>query len=141
MPNLPEHRGRSWLTELSDAFGGFPSLRALADESHLIRLEEEVQDGHYLVRAEIPGVDPAKDVDVTVSDNKLTIKAERTEKKETRGRSEFSYGSFVRTITLPSGANADDIKATYGNGILTVDVTIPKESAPEVKHVAVAQAK
>ncbi len=93
-----------------------------------------------MVRAEIPGIDPAKDVDITVHDGRLTIKAERTEKKEAGGRSEFSYGSFIRSIPLPPGANEDDIKATYDKGILTVTVAVP-QSAPAEKHVQVEAAK
>jgi HSP20 family molecular chaperone IbpA len=140
MSHLPERRREeSWISELSDTFNGFPSwgLRPLFTDSHLIRLEEDMKDGHYLVRAEIPGIDPAKDVDITVSDSRLTIKAERSERNQVNGRSEFSYGSFVRTIALPAGSNADDIKATYDKGILTVDVAVPKESVPAVKHVEV----
>ena len=57
-----------------------------------------MKDGRYEVRAEIPGVDPSKDIDITMRDGQLTIKAERSEKKEFDGRSEFSYGSFVRTV-------------------------------------------
>jgi HSP20 family protein len=108
-------------------------------DTHLIRLEDEVQDGHYVVHAELPGIDPAKDVDITVRNGQLTIKAERTEKKETKGRSEFSYGSLVRSVTLPPGANEDDIKATYDNGILTVDVAVPEQTAAATaeKHIAV----
>ena len=106
MTDLPaRHRPRSWLPALSDFRSdlctGFPSwsgLRPLID-THLIRLEDEIEDGHYVVRAELPGIDPAKDVDITVRDGQLTIKAERSEKKETKGRSEFSYGSFVRSVT------------------------------------------
>ena len=97
-----------------------------------------MQDGHYLLRAEVPGIDPAKDVDITVQNGQLTIKAERSEKKEAKGRSEFSYGSFVRTVTLPAGANEDDIKATYDKGILTVDVAVSKQAAAAAeKHIAV----
>lgn len=144
MTNLPERRQpRTWLSELSDVFTGFPSwagLRPPFPGTNLIRLEEEVRDGHYLVRAELPGIEPAKDLDITMCDNQLTIKAERTEKKESNGRSEFSYGSFVRTIALPSGANPDDVRASYDKGILTVDIAVPKEAAPEVKHVAVQSA-
>jgi HSP20 family molecular chaperone IbpA len=144
MTNLPETRQpRSWLSELSDFFTGFPSwagVRPALGHGHLIRLEDEVQDGHYLVRAEIPGVDPAKDVDITVSNGQLTIKAERSEKKEVNGRSEFSYGTFVRTLTLPAGANEDDIKASYDKGILTVDVALPKEAAPTKKRVPIETA-
>jgi HSP20 family protein len=144
MTNLPETRQpRSWLSELSDFFTGFPSwagVRPALGQGHLIRLEDEVQNGHYLVRAEIPGVDPAKDVDIKVSNGQLTIKAERSEKKEVNGRSEFSYGTFVRTLTLPAGANEDDIKATYDKGILTVDVVLPKEALPAEKHVTIEAA-
>ena len=102
-----------------------------------MRLEDEMEDGHYVVRAEIPGIDPAKDVDITVRDGRLTIKAERSEKKETKGRSEFSYGSFVRSVSLPAGADEDGINATYDKGILTVSVALPKEAAPAEKHIAV----
>ena len=101
-----------------------------------------MQDGHYVLRAELPGLDPAKDVDITVRDGRLTIKAERSEKKETKGRSEFSYGSFVRSITLPTGANEEDIKATYDKGILTVSVAVPEQAAAAAaeKHIAVQAA-
>ncbi len=110
----------------------------------MIRLEDEVQDGHYVLRAEMPGIDPEKDVDITVSNGMLTIKAERSEKKEAKGRSEFTYGSFTRSVTLPAGANEDDIKATYDKGILTVDVAVPEQAAAAAaaaeKHIAVQAA-
>jgi HSP20 family molecular chaperone IbpA len=144
MTNLPETRQpRSWLSELSDFFTGFPSwtgARPVFGQGHLIRLEDEVTEGHYLVRAELPGVDPAKDVDITVSNGQLTIKAERSEKKEVNGHSEFSYGTFVRTLTLPAGADEDKIKASYDKGILTVDVAVPKEPAPTEKRVPIETA-
>ena len=92
------------------------------------------------VHAELPGIDPAKDADITVRDGQLTIKAERSEKKESEGRSEFSYGSFVRSVTLPPGADEDDIKATYDKGILTVSVAVPKQAEPAEKHITVQAA-
>ena len=104
-----------------------------------MRLEDEIKEGRYEVRAEIPGIDPSKDVDITVRDGELTIKAERTEQKEFNGRSEFSYGSFVRTVSLPAGANEDDIKATYDKGILTVSVAV-SEPKPAEKRVQVQSA-
>ena len=143
MTDLPVRRQpRSWLPDWSDFWSdlwtGFPSLAAMRP-SHLIRLEDEVQDGHYLLRAELPGIDPAKDVDITVRDGQLTIKAERSEKKETKGRSEFCYGSFTRSVTLPAGASEEDIKATYDKGILTVDVALPEQGAAAAaeKHITV----
>ncbi len=139
MPNLPaRHHHRSWMPDWSDLWTGFPSLVTLRS-GHMIRLEDDMQDGHYVLRAELPGVDPAKDVDITVRDGQLTIKAERSEKKENKGRSEFSYGSFTRSVTLPAGANEDDIKAMYDKGILTVEVAVPKQAAAAAaeKHIAV----
>lgn len=139
MSKLPaQQRPRSFFPELSDLFEGFPSWATLrpAFGSHVIRVEDEMKDGNYEIRAEIPGVDPGKDVDITVRDGLLTIKAERTEKKESEGRSEFSYGSFARSVTLPRGADEDAITASYDKGILTVSVPVAADKAAE-KHVEV----
>jgi len=136
---LPVRRHeRSFLPEFSELFTGFPAWADLRPvlESRFMRLEDEMADDHYLVRAEIPGIDAAKDVDITVRDGRLTIKAERSEKKESHGRSEFSYGSFARSVTLPAGADEDDITATYDKGILTVSVPV-SQATPAEKHVAV----
>ncbi len=133
----PQH---SLFPEFADFFAGFPSFAGIRPmfDTRLMRLEDEMIDGRYEVRAEIPGIDPAKDLDITVRDGQLTIKAERTEKKEFDGRSEFSYGSFVRMVSLPAGADEDDIKATYDKGILTVSVGVSEASSPPEKHVQVA---
>lgn len=138
MSNLPAQQHRSFWPEFADFFSGIPSWPNLrpALGGHLIKVEEDVKDGKYQLRAELPGMDPEKDVDVTVRDGVLTIKAERSEKKESNGRSEFSYGSFVRSVTLPAGAVDDDIKASYDKGILSVTVPLKESGAPE-KHVAI----
>ena len=143
MSRLPEHtRPRSFWPEISDLFAGFPAWPGLrpALGDHILRVEDELKDGSYEVRAEIPGVNPEKDVDVSVRDGVLTIKAERSEKKETNGHSEFSYGSFVRSVTLPAGADDDAIKASYDKGILTVSVPVAKATKPAEKHVAIQTA-
>ena len=143
MSRLPvQHRPRLIFPELSEIFDGFPSwtnLRPVID-NHIIRVEDEMKDGSYELRAEIPGIDPAKDVDITVREGVLTIKAERSEKKEAKGRSEFSYGSFMRSVTLPAGADEDAIKASYDKGILTVSVPLAEIPAVE-KHVTVEASK
>jgi HSP20 family molecular chaperone IbpA len=140
MNRLPAwHRPRSVLADPAELFAGFPagtSFRPLFD-TNLIRLEDEIEDGHYVVRAELPGLDPAKDVDITVHDGVLTIKAERSEKKESKRRSEFSYGSFVRSVSLPAGADEDDVQARYDKGILTVSVAVPEQTAPAEKHIPI----
>ena len=139
MTDLPaRQQSRRWLPDLwSDLLTGFPSSLTALHPGNLIKLEDDMQDGRYVLRAEIPGIDPDKDVDITVRDGRLTIKAERTERKETKGRSEFSYGSFTRSVTLPAGADEEDIKATYGKGILTVSVGVPEQPAAAEKHIAV----
>jgi len=138
MTTLPVRRTRSLFPELSEWFAGLPSFAGLHPvfEHRMMRLEDEMKDGNYEVRAELPGIDPAKDVDIIVRDGLLTIKAERSEKKDFDGRSEFSYGSFERTVSLPAGANEDDIRATYDKGVLTVSVPVT-EAKPTEKHVQI----
>ena len=139
MSSLERRQQRSLFPEIADLFAGFPSFANIRPvfDARLLRLEDEIEDGHYVVRAELPGLDPAKDVDITVHNGVLTIKAERSEKKESKGRSEFTYGSFVRSVTLPSGADEDDITATYDKGILTVSVAVPEKAAPAEKKITV----
>ena len=124
MTKLPaQHRPRSLFPEFGELFAGLPAWSSLRPmiEPNVMRLEDELTDGRYEVRAEIPGVDPAKDVDITVRDGRLTIKAERTEKKESNGRSEFSYGSFERTVTLPAGCrrrrHQGDLRQGHPDGV------------------------
>jgi HSP20 family protein len=141
-----QRQSRPLLPELSDlfsGFSGFPTIAGLASlrsffDSGLMRIEDETKDGVYEVRAELPGVDPTDDIEVTVRDGQLTIKAERTQTSESNGHSEFSYGSFVRTIALPAGADEDDINATYDRGILTVTVPL-SEDHPTEKRVEVIE--
>jgi HSP20 family protein len=142
MTTLPvQRRPRSLFPELSELFAGFSPLTGLrpAFDTRVMRLEDEMKDGRYIVRAEIPGIDPAKDLDVTVRDGQLTIKAERSEKKDFDGRSEFSYGSFVRTVSLPAGADENNIEAGYDNGILTVSMSVA-EPKPAERRVQVKSA-
>ena len=136
MSSLERRQQRSLFPEIADLFAGFPSFANIRPvfDTRLMRLEDEItKDGRYEVRAEVPGVDPAKDVDITVHEGRLTIKAERTEKSESKGRSEFSYGSFERTVTLPQGADEDDIKASYDKGILMVSVGVSEPKKTEKK--------
>ena len=99
--------------------------------SSAIRVEEMVDGNTLVVRAELPGIDPEKDVDVTVTDGVLTIKGERQEKKEHKEkgsyRSEFRYGSFVRRIPLPTGVKQDDVTAAYKDGVLEVRAPMPEQ--------------
>ena len=107
-------------------------------DASLIRVEEETKDGIYELRAELPGVDPIEDVEITVLDGQLTIKADRSQTSDSNGRSEFSYGSFERTVTLPAGADEDEIHAIYDRGILTISVPLGDDE-PAEKHIEIIE--
>jgi len=100
--------------------GPFVPPRQVAAQA--MRMEEHVADGRYVVRAELPGVDPDKDIEVTVTKGILTVRAERHEQMQGQHRSEFRYGTFTRHIALPVNADAHDMTATYHWGILEVSV-------------------
>lgn len=96
---------------------------------HPMRVEDYLQDGNYVVRAELPGIDPEKDVELTVANGILTIKAERHEEVTNKHHSEFHYGSFSRSVTLPASADEEHIGAVYGHGILEVTVKLADKGA------------
>src|SRR6516225_6381197 len=98
-------------------------------------------DKEIEITAELPGLEE-KDVQVNVADNVLTIKGEKKAQKEEKDKNyrmfERSYGSFYRTLELPSGSNLDNIKATLSNGVLKV--TVPKPAPAQAKKVEVKAA-
>lgn len=128
-----------WMTQWLDdrGFGD----RLLVGSVVPIRIEELDDAGTYVLRAELPGIDPDKDVEITVQDGMLHVQAERTENKEDRDktgfRSEFRYGRFERTLPLPVGAVVEDVKATYKDGVLEVRVPCPKASPSATATVPV----
>jgi HSP20 family protein len=106
-----------------------------------IRIEDYVDDGHYVVRAEIAGVDPAKDLDISVGAGYLSIHAERSSHVEGKHRSEFRYGTFSRSLQLPESANPDDVTAEYTGGILTVKVGLRDVKADTRRKVEISSAE
>ena len=128
------------LTDLQSLFDNLPTFAALRPlfETRAIRVEDELFDEVYEIRAELPGVDPEEDIEVTVFDGRLTITAERARPSENCGRTEFAYGTLTRTLVLPDGADEDDVNATYDRGILTVSVPLSDENRLE-KHIEVVE--
>ncbi|MEV4671443.1 MULTISPECIES: Hsp20/alpha crystallin family protein [Actinomadura] len=102
-----------------------------------MRVENYVDEGDHVIRAELPGIDPDKDIEITVTGGVLRIHAERHEEKREGQRSEFRYGSFTRSFTLPAATEIDDIKAYYDKGILIVRVPMPKAAKAEAKRITV----
>jgi len=102
-----------------------------------IKVEDYTEDGHYLVRAEVAGIDPEKELEVWARDGYLTIRAIRPGEIEDKHRTEFRYGSFSRTIQLPSAADTDDVTAECANGILTIKLGLKGERQEAMKKVQV----
>jgi HSP20 family protein len=97
-------------------------------------------DKEVRVSAELPGMDE-KDIEVTLNRDSLTIKGEKKEEKEDRGKDyyhmERSYGSFTRTITLPVDVDTDRAEATFKKGVLTVRIPKTREAIEEKKRITV----
>ena len=97
------------------------------------------ENGQYVLRADVPGVD-AKDIDITVENDTLTIKGERTaERKDEQDgykRIERVSGSFYRRFSLPDVADGERISAKSNNGVL--EVTIPKQEKVQPRRIKVA---
>jgi len=125
-----------------DFFSGFNvAPRSLADGelgafSPSIDVKESDKD--FIIRAELPGVED-KDIEVTVTNNSVTIKGEKKEEKEDKGKNyyymERSYGSFNRVIPLEMETNANKAEASFKNGVL--HITIPKSASAKAKGTKV----
>ena len=89
----------------------------------VFRLEESIRDDRYVIRADLPGLDPENDIEVTVDGRVLTIRAERRQEDTGPHRSEFRYGSLARAVRLPARVDPADVAARYDKGVL--EVTVP----------------
>jgi HSP20 family protein len=93
---------------------------------------------NYVVKAELPGLSK-DDVSVTLEDNYLTIRGEKKPESEDKGANyhhkERTYGSFSRTIGLPTTVDAQKISAQFKDGVL--QVTLPKSEAAKPKQIEV----
>ncbi|SDK40749.1 Molecular chaperone IbpA, HSP20 family [Nonomuraea maritima] len=135
MGALERWGSRTLFPDLAEFFESPLSMLRTAESA--IRIEDYVDDGKYVIRAELPGVDPERDVEITVSGGVLRLHAERHEEQKEANRSEFRYGSLSRSLTLPEGVEAEDIRATYDKGILTVTVPMPEETKKGAKRIPV----
>ncbi|MFI5036665.1 MAG: Hsp20/alpha crystallin family protein [Acidimicrobiales bacterium] len=95
----------------------------------MIKIEECREGDALVVRAELPGVDPVKDIQVEVRDGALVISADKSETFEKSDdhfhRSEFRYGALTRSVELPKGVDESSITATYKDGVLEVRMALP----------------
>ena len=91
-------------------------------------IEMRADDADVLITFELPGVDVEKDVDIVVAEGRLTVSGQRRDRNEERDEAgkvlvrELRYGSFRREFALPEGVSAEDVEATYDQGLLQVRV-------------------
>ncbi len=143
-PWRPFREMERWARNLEGRFPRvFEDWPFRAEEAEFLPpIESFVQNGNIVVRADVPGLE-AKDIEVSVLGNVLTIKGERRDQKEDKAedyiRREISYGSFERRLTLPDGADADKVKAQFKNG--TVEITMPMAKGASPKKVLVESAE
>jgi HSP20 family protein len=93
---------------------------------------------NFVVKTEVPGID-AKDIDISLTGDVLTIKGEKKQEKEEKEEDyhliERGYGSFSRSVRLPAEVESSEIKAAYKNGVLTI--TLPKSEKVKAKEVKI----
>ncbi len=118
--------------------GAFGSIAAFQP-----RIDVQETDTEVKVVADLPGLDE-KDIQLTLSDEALTISGEKKDEKEDRGqnyyRRERTYGSFQRQIPLPGAVDADKVEAVFKKGVLTITLPKPPEVQKKRKTITVKTA-
>ena len=138
---------RSEMDRLFDRFGAFgrpylpglfPTPTGLTAPGFALRapaVEISEDDSAWRVTAELPGL-AENDVEVVLTDDVLTLRGEKKQEREEKGRnfhvSERSYGSFTRSFTLPDGVEREAIGAEFAKGVLTI--TLPKKPGAQVEE-------
>lgn len=136
------------LEEMSDRLNRMfarPAVRTNGKETMIVAdwtptVDISETDGEYQIKAEIPDV-RKEDVKVTLEDGLLTIQGERKQEKEEKGkkyhRIERSYGSFVRSFSLPDVIDEEKVKAEFKDGVLNLHLPKSEKAKPKAIEVKV----
>jgi HSP20 family protein len=129
---------RREMDRLWDSFFGERPLARAWEREWAPSLDVSETKDNFVVKAEVPGID-AKDIDISLTGDVLTIKGEKKQEKEEKEEDyhlvERTYGAFSRSIRLPAEVESTKIKASYKNGILRV--TLPKSEKVKAKEVRI----
>ncbi|MCZ6689342.1 MAG: Hsp20/alpha crystallin family protein [Planctomycetota bacterium] len=119
---------------MNGLFGDFlrpDATLGLFDQNWTPPLDVAETETAVVVKVELPGLE-ASDLDISIKDDVLTIQGEKKSEKEEKGRNfhrmERSYGSFSRSVALPSEVDGEKVKATYTNGVLEVHLEKKEET-------------
>jgi HSP20 family protein len=127
-----EHFRRDF-DEVFDRFFGKGLSSAFSSSAALPKIESYVEGDKMIVRADLPGADPTE-IEVSVTGETLTLRGTRAAREERKGRDfvhrEVSHGSFERSLRLPKGVRAEDIRASYQHGVLELTIPIAPEMTP-----------
>jgi HSP20 family protein len=128
-------------------FEDFDSAMPLGKGDFAVRSNVSETDKEIRITVELPGVED-KDMDISVSENRITIKGEKKSEKEEKGekegrefhRVERSSGSFQRSMSVPFKIDGDAVNADFKNGVLTVTIPKPPEVIAETKKIEIKSA-
>ena len=139
-PVRPEHDPFRWLLrwdpfrEMTPSWFGQPPVEAAFSPAFEVK---ENQDS-FLFKADLPGM-KEQDIEVKLAGDRLTVsgkrEAEREDKDDTYYAYERSFGSFLRTFTLPAGFDSDHVHAELKDGVLTI--VVPKKATAQAKTIAI----
>jgi len=129
---------RREIDRLWDNFFERRPARVEEGEEWLPALELAETENEYVVKAEVPGMDP-KDIDISLSDGMLTIRGEKKQEREEKEANyhlvERSYGSFTRSIQIPKPVQGEKITASHKNGVLKI--VLPKSEEAKKKEIKI----
>lgn len=141
MPKLHVHHHHDVDELFERVFDGTPDEAAQPAASWRPAVEGRLENGTYVIQLALPGVDP-KDVEVSVMDNVLTVKGERTADPDRADTDYFvrevAYGAFQRSFALPEGVDATQVEAKGANGMLEVRVPAPRAAMRRMIEVKAA---
>lgn len=138
LATMREAMGRLW----EDSYPWTFRLATVGDGALLPAVDIYETGSDLVVKAALPGVKP-EDLDVNITGNMLTIKAETKSEQETEDekyhRKECYYGAYARTLTIPDSLKADKAEANLENGLLTLTIPKAKEAKPKTIKVKTKQ--
>jgi HSP20 family protein len=129
-----------WDSDFEDVFESLGAWERLEKYEWAPKVEAYRKNGAYVIKVDLPGVE-AKDIHVELESGCLTIRGERKMDKEVKekngGRREVFYGSFERTMAVPSNLKAEEVKAKYHDGVL--EITLPADEKTLAKKIKVEE--